>query len=288
MKRMNYIVVLLLALVSCLNASSQDLFHKDWTWKYEREDMFQDTYYRFSMAFGDEVEANGHIWHEFKTISSQCCIRDYNTGEWYEENYFDLPCVKCYYVREEDGKWYVLCNNEGFDIEYKEQFQNTEEFSEKLIYDFNCQAGESFVALEFETQCDVEVEVKENFTVKVDGIDRRCITYSYDNFYVVEGIGPFVGVLTGLKNMFLAGWGDHIYNYMPAHGFAPFLKDVVDNSGKSILDGIVYPQVGIGLTPHDEKETNPKVYDLFGREIVNPVPGSVYIKSGRKYIFRQK
>lgn len=283
MREIKVLIVLMLVLVSYPNMLAQDMFRKDWTWKYEREDRFQDTYYRFSMTFGDEVEANGHLWHEFKTISSQCCIRDYETGEFYEENYFDLPCTKCYYVREENGEWYVLCYADGCDIETQERFLETKQFTEELIYDFNCNLGESFVALEYETICCTDIIVNDNFMVNIDGVERRCLSYSFIPFYVIEGIGPLAGILAGLKAVFFTGWGDHIRQDMPQHGFAPHLVDVVDSSGVSILDKVL-PQLGIEPTFPDPKIASGIKYDIFGREIENPTPGTLYIQSGRKYI----
>lgn len=291
MKGLNYLTVLLLALVSCLSASSQDLFHKDWIWNYQVLDWYYDADYRFSMAFGNEVEINGKLWHEFKTISSQCCLRDYETGIFYEDEYFDLPCVKCYYVREENGCWYTLCRKGGSYIESSEEFQNSTEFGERLIYDFNCQPGESFIAMEYQMMCETEIVVHKTFMVCIDGTERRGLTYSWHGFgensplIIIEGIDPSWGILCGLNAALEAGTGFVAHPNMPEHGLSPGLQNVVDEYGNVIfedLEDVIITNI-TSVTEEQNCDWNSK-YDFFGREISNPAPGTIYIQSGRKYI----
>ena len=70
-------------------------------------------------------------------------------------------------------------------------------------------------------------------------------------------------------------------------GFARCFNRLTDSSGNVIYAGknIEVPSFA-GLADTGIEAEHPVVYDLFGREIADPQPGTVYIRNGRKFVQR--
>ncbi|MBD5291198.1 MAG: hypothetical protein HDS24_03885 [Bacteroides sp.] len=149
---------------------------------------------------------------------------------------------------------------------------------EMPLYDYSLKPGDQWKMLD-------GIIGLEDYTVLscgeeiIDASPSRTITLShYIKF--IEGIG-----ITTLG----------CYNYLVTDipfGFdkysSPFiiefleLYSVTNSAGETIFG---YPVVSGGIDTLSEKlQTQEKTYDLFGREVRDPQPGTVYIRGGKKFV----
>ena len=95
--------------------------------------------------------------------------------------------------------------------------------------------------------------------------------------------------MKGIGNVGFGGFVIMFQKYGPAGGieYAHYLNRVYDNYGNVIYQGLKvdYPTSGIASVEADGRYDD-RMYDMMGREIRNPLPGTVYIQRGRKYIAR--
>lgn len=118
--------------------------------------------------------------------------------------------------------------------------------------------------------------------MEIDGEKR--LTYYYhmngrDEPVVVEGIG-------------ITSMGTLPYNFHPDHipeEGCPRLLEYRDADGKVIHKFADFSEVtgisGVAETEGDLSEDQ-RMFDLFGREIRDPQPGTVYVRGGRKFVAR--
>lgn len=159
---------------------------------------------------------------------------------------------------------------------------------EVLLYDFSKQRGSKFTCVGFDDSglrhgemydC---IGVDDRYIV-YDGRYLRCLDYqlvnkkiSNETFSMIEGIGNPVGLLP------FPQFGVHNPNMQNE---TARLARVLDGEGKVIYEpenvGIDKVESGNGTTT----ESDGRIYDLFGRQVTNPQPGSIYIQKGEKILW---
>ena len=227
--------------------------------------------------FGEQMELNGHEYTAFMDGEDHVYA----------------------YLRQEGPRVYIA----GDKLVIYDPF--TEEKVEKpeyLLYDFSLNPGDRFETLGFDyvgwhedseiRGCQLLAEVQRTYEKEINGRSYRY--QEYDRFVsdtenrppffndnkalvtVIEGIGPTTGYLCfpGIELRQAAGFGG---------GNITFLSSVITKDGEMLWDD----RSGVESVEADANQsTDGTIYDLYGRRVVNPLPGTIYIRDGRKYVAR--
>lgn len=160
--------------------------------------------------------------------------------------YQDSPNVQtAYAVFEKDSKVYGVYGEEN-----------------KLLMDFNLAVGDK--ANEVGTVISVDY-------IAIDNVQHKRITVDYGTYnyqsYLVEGVG-----LSSTK-----------YSAKEQTSYYDVLVSVYEN-GKCIFKDNDFTQqtTGIERSPQIEEKDNSTLYDLFGRQVLVPQKGHIYIKGGQE------
>ena len=108
-------------------------------------------------------------------------------------------------------------------------------------------------------------------------------THTHDNtFHFVSGVGN-AGDGTFFGPMFI--------DALPDNGQTAFawFNNQYDLDGNVVFEGrgMEIPKFeGVSAVASDAGNGDNRMYDLMGREISNPLPGTIYIRGGRKYVAR--
>lgn len=164
-----------------------------------------------------------------------------------------------YLVLEQDGRLYCL-----EPTEYSAGVYDTP----RLICDFNLEVGDS-AWYSHVTKVD---------TIEVRGVQRKRITLKDSrNFSIwVEGIGPLI-----------SGWPSD--EPLPSNGH---LFDIIEScyeNGELIFtrDDFFAPAVSAGISSVVADEAfDGRIYDLSGRVVEQPSANGIYIRNGRKMVWR--
>ena len=249
--------------------------------------------------FNGTEEINGKTYHQVISFrKSGFAFND--DGQTYlfdiDESYYQHEG----YIREEDGKVYTIVINanpdsevNGYDwyvlLNWRPNEEELPRIEEKLIYDFSCKEGESFVGHNVSSYMVTEVTFKVNSIEIIDINGEQCRKFNICpvdwvdfTFPMVEGIGiDGYGCLTTLNflevptcpcinyefNRVLSSEGDVQYR----------THDCFD---------IPYNVAGMDGIDADPKESDATLYDAMGRRIAAPASGQLYIKDGKKHIAR--
>ena len=202
------------------------------------------------------------------------------------------------YMRQDGDKVYLLVDGENISgIGYYNENRDWYELStgdEVLIYDFGAKEGDKYMSVSMDEHGFfyaypqmVEVCVVKADTVMVNGHERRRQYLSIwsdeqpTGYIAVEGVGINTGTVHLPQYIILAGPGSRVFHF----------DSMTDSEGNMLFTGADFnapaydagvPEVGFdtGLTPAKDN----KMYDLNGREIRNPLPGTVYIQNGEKHV----
>ena len=164
---------------------------------------------------------------------------------------------------------------------------------EVLMYDFGAKPGDKYYSTSlyplglpdhFCTFTEmVPVVIKEVDTIIVNGVKRirqRVIVDDWLERTFVEGIGINTGFF-------------YLPNYVFITGDSHWVEfdNVTDTNGNIIFSAEDFnaPAYDVGVTEvsFDTDRTQAadnKMYDMNGREIHNPMPGTVYIQNGEKHV----
>ena len=249
------------------------------TWNHTEASVYPGSYNSFdsySFYFDSPVELYGKMYHPLKDRRSE-------NGEVYA------------YMRQEGNKVYILIDGESvippFDTDSGVEYAAGDEL---LLYDFDAKVGDEYWSPSVSDSMTMPyidvltpVTVTNVDTILVNGVLRkRLMTKALGGgspeINIVEGIGPSRGYM-------------HIPLYGPLctcmHTTDAFVKDVVDADGRVIFKAAVFdapsysadvPEVGFDTGMNPVKDN--KMYDLNGREIRGPLPGTVYILNGEKHV----
>ena len=226
--------------------------------------------------------------------------------------YFDAPvemCGRTYhplkqndktfgYMRQDGDKVYLLVDGDNIsDIWYYNENRDRFELStgdEVLIYDFGAKEGDKYMTVSmdghgsFHTWSQMmEVYVVKTDTVMINGHGRRrqYLSMSEDLYFTgyiaVEGVGINIGAVHLPQYILFNSPDDRVFHF----------DSMTDAEGNVLFTGADFdapaydagvPEVGFdtGRTPAKDN----KMYDLNGREMRNPLPGTVYILNGEKHV----
>ena len=191
------------------------------------------------------------------------------------------------YVRQEGERIYVLVDGECVsELHPTRGGYVLRKGDEALVYDFS--ADEGYVYAMFGDYLSLySTTVKKTDKVLVNGVIRKRAVLTSREFsdreiIVVEGIGSNRGYMCQPQFM-CTTTGDG--------GAAIYLKNVTDAEGNVIFTAADFdapsysadvPEVGFDTGMNPVKDN--KMYDLNGREIRGPLPGTVYILNGEKHV----
>ena len=191
-------------------------------------------------------------------------------------------------MREEGGRVYFLMDDNfinyfhvsGKDLELKD--------TEVVQYDFNLKQGDKIDMFLPGNGMNTRT-IGKTFTADLKGHKVRMQEILYedgvpapvDNNYVVEGIGPFSSICLLFVQDYIMACNQTIMtlNHVEDKNTGEELINEKDIE-KAILTAKV-KEVSDGGGVKDGK-----IYDIMGREVKNPQPGSVYIQNGRKFVAR--
>ncbi len=243
--------------------------------------------------FDGAEEINGKTYHRFVSFrkSRYEYDKDYQIYLFdIDEDYYEHEG----YMREEDGKVYTLVinryPNEEFPIyEHLRCSPKTEELpyvEEKLLYDFTCKEGESYLGLNVHGEAEeITYKVESIEYVEIDGEQHllQRVTpegFDYIELPMVEGVGidSEYGCLITINFLYIPTCPcmSHIFNR------------VLSSDGKTIY-GNKNSNIPVGDFLGVDKITQPTkedaaMYDVMGRRISSAAPGQLYIQGGKKRI----
>ena len=325
MKKKQFLYPLsLLAITIAVNARETGslLINPDRVWTYKQtirnsgsdekgdysESLFTLTRYRF----GDTVEKYGREYTEWKLIDvvdggERRYASDPEDVIFMERSVEEKDSVVAY-MREEGSRVYMLLDFEELYIYDRGNDHHPryfpEEGEETILYDFAVDAGGRFSSIyggylltgmnAVNTEeitvdgspakkiCVVRDQTREKAEASAaagvewqDVLDPHMVMIVGGNY--VEGIGN-----VGPGEM--TGWMDLIHH---AAWFTPTFYNVCDSQGNIIYGQEEQPgQSGIadGRLNHDCRDGI--LYDLHGNRVVSPLPGTIYIRNGKKFVFK--
>ena len=312
---MRTILLLSTLLVSVAAQAYEPLIREDRVWEYYKCDcaFLHSVTSLTTYQFEGTQQINGKTYHQLmkKAISSW----EYDgTGDFY--NVVDSQPVNTVeaLLREEDGKVYMLVQTPSiavYDGSNGLAFtaQEVPESGEIVLYDFTqSQTESSFYAsgnfmhrrYQFEYDCPpvTKYEVVEVSNDNLGGKEftlRNCAVSELSNADdLADRFGADfaeVRVLEGIGNI---GAGSFLIPETKAElevngegssdsGF----NNLYDLSGNVIREGekIKSPTASVSDLMEDSDKSE-KMYDVYGRVINNPTPGTIYIRDGKKQIAR--
>ena len=201
-------------------------------------------------------------------------------------------------MRQEGGKVYLLLD-ENFMSRYdfyddSGQVADLSKYrdTEVLVYDFNAKEGDEFQGIYYRSvdnafYLNTAMNVYDVDEISVNGQNLRRLEISYIG-YIVEGYGAKNGncLIPQLVDC-MAGMHDYCDPELKMH-------HIIDRATREEIftyEDFSKPSVGVeeipAERPSDGVQAKPhdnKMYDLNGREIRNPLPGTVYILNGEKHV----
>ena len=230
------------------------------------------TYEHPGFHFGDQKELNGKVYNAFLDGEDRVYA----------------------YMRQDGPRVYVA--GEGLKILDRNEHEllNRDEY---LLYDFSLNPGDRFETLGFDIVGLLEdeemygelliAEVVRTYEKEINGVSYKYLDYDrfaegtrsmpdYSIITVVEGIGPLTGYLCfpGTDLLVYSGWYDT---------WDTFLTSVTTKDGGILWDD---PSGVESVEADANQSTDGAIFDLYGRRVINPLPGTIYIRDGRKYVAR--
>lgn len=196
------------------------------------------------------------------------------------------------YMRESHHQVYLYCG-ENAPTDFVINLPYTVIDDELLIYDFTLIDNTVFETLSFGESTSYQFpqnpEIMECYVIKTDLLNddnkfkeidfkllREMDTQSpYSIHYFIEGIGCIDGFLPF-----------PCIEYLKTHDFSYSfisLLSVEDEQGNIIFRPEMLSGTNDISNEHILPETS-SIFDLHGREVTNPIPGSIYIRNGKKFV----
>lgn len=273
-----------------------------YTVRLDRVWAYSEIIYHFSpyqeaihyLRFDEPVEIDGRDYYRLTQFKTKVYSYEFNeigtkinislTEDRPEE------ITKCY-LSEAEGLIYQL-GYEGKLVEDVSESEMCNNYEHCLIYDWNLVTGDYWTNTPFNQpwsmfQTDDELCVInvldsiiiEEETCKVYSLPKLCNSDFYDDGLVfIQGIGPtFNGWLGKVVPRLASGIIYGLYR----------LSYVMDADGNEIYGDSEFFNLDVGIneiTDISEYKNQNMLYDIFGRQISNPIKGSLYISGNRKLI----
>ena len=203
-------------------------------------------------------------------------------------------------MRQEGGKVYLLID-EDFIGKYdiydctKPETDAPESYigKEYLVYDFDAGKGDQYSGIAYDfTENAVflgyDIHISDVDEISVNGTTLRRQHCGFEDMVIVEGYGSNFGqCLMPQVITCITGTGDYCTQRCEMH-------HIIDRTTREEIftyEDFSKPSVGVEEIPAEQpsdgvqaKPKDNKMYDLNGREIRNPLPGTVYILNGEKHV----
>lgn len=294
----------------------EPMVREDRIWEYlESEEVSNGLGYNklTKYTFRGVTEIDGKQYHNFVCIGSSSWKMTLTPSgpEYSEFKPFADESTIVAHVREENGKvflrnphemdcWVYAPSNNRYSPFYQLEKHVLSEGEEVEVYNFNLEAGDSFLLplqpTDFRDGFAYDSRAKYKVTqIVADSDNGRTYTcmpdYDGSDNYVapdgteykfVEGVGNIgKGTFFGFEYIWLIP-DTEIYSLDTS-----IFNNQYDADGNIIYRGLnaSNPLAGIhGIPTNDAYDT--RMFDLMGREIRNPRPGTIYIQNGHKHIAR--
>lgn len=269
------------------------------------------------MKFDEHVVVNGKTYTGFGVFNSKYYRydNDDNTYILSKDVERDGPV---WLLREEEGKVYILYSGKdvssqsaltgltvetSWPISENLDMSDPEEYGESILYDFSLAEGEKIRlplwsdVLKPEESYVFEVSYGEELLIGEEECRVQFFNDARDSSTAgsgpkqygpgsghslpcaIEGIGiTYNGCLPYYSILLLSGQ-DYDNSYSP--GPESYLRCVMDANG-NVLYGTDSPASIPGMQTEDS--LNDITYDVLGRRVSSTVPGSVYIRGGKKFV----
>ena len=245
--------------------------------------------YFVEMGYGEKTEYNNKVYWQFSAKRhGQGRPVDQSDGtSCFEVDWYELGPMPEWLIREEGDVVYQVIPEAGRSSYLCELLTGDDDVSnfdwEMPLYDYSLEPGDQWTMLDRASTL-IDCPVDSCGEEIIDGSPSRTLIM-FDptlNIKFIEGIG-----ITSLG----------CYNYMVTNVpvcFGPhnssFIIELLElysvtNSTGEIVYGNRVVSGGID-TLSDKLQTQEKTYDLFGREVSDPQPGTVYIRGGKKFVAR--
>ena len=244
------------------------------------------------MGYGEKTEYNNKVYWKFSAKrEGQGRLVDQSDGTCcFEVDWDELGPMPEWLIREEgDVVYQVIPEAYRSSYLYKQLTGDDDPPStfdwEMPLYDYSLNSGDKWALLDGYFGL-LEHTVDSCGEEIIDGSPSCAINFKMDpgseNIKLIEGIGI---INFGCYNFLVTGFPIGYMYYRPP--FVDALWDLysVTNSAGEIIYGNRVVSGGID-TLGDKLQTQEKTYDLFGREVSDPQPGTVYIRGGKKFVAR--
>ncbi len=255
-------------------------------WKYKSSggltpDVKGDYIIHHFIRFGGEVSVNGYTYRRNVIFRKMKYLHDWETDSRTLVEDLELNQTVCF-MREEVGKVYTLASSKDLSC-VTNIGEDTSDYYDALMYDWTKKDGDTWDYLGLSVEAS-PIVVRDKTPVKIEGEECRVITFDgQSNIDFVEGIGTTYNGSIGKFTIFLVSATYWVNDYEP--GYQSILECVYDADGE-VIYGHDSP-VGVKLAGADtESKQSGVIYDLMGRRVDSPQPGSVYVRDGKKFVGR--
>lgn len=201
-------------------------------------------------------------------------------------------------MREEENRVYLYVSMNKSVVPVPVAKVEDEDFEgDVLIYDYSLNKGDTYTSIGFDNLghldgVKLEIKIVDAYTITNSGQSYNCQEVSYANYdtadpdvfkpewfgqyQIVEGVGY-------LKDGRLPFPTMGIYAPSGPYGESYSIYTVRDKEGNVIYAS---DRAGIDSVNADAYATDDAIYDLFGRRVETPAPGSLYIINGKKVLWK--
>ena len=305
--------------------ANEPMVREDRVWEY-RGDYFlpgEHGIVYHLMRFNGGMEVNGHEYHCFELFKStfyeSVVHEDGYSYEFSREENRDYPK---FLLREEPGKVYILTEvfnagkgtyedivqiNDDEKLNAIQGNSGGSEYREFLLYDFTKAEGEihplpNWLAVDQDYELDryncfliyddpVTIDdndcrarhfkISEENEFKPEWSNHKLASYGIQ---IIESIGvTYNGCLPYFSPFEYLGM---MYDSSKLPYRESRLEKVYDAGGNVIFNRTENSEVGVKVTTEIKPNNSDEIYDIMGRRIDRALPGSVYIRDGKKFVGR--
>jgi len=198
-----------------------------------------------------------------------------------------------YFLRAANGRVYVLTLDDQIFVSQtsvKDSFDPTvapERYGEFLRYDFTLVDGDMFFLPCGGNMGEIfQTTVQIDEPVQVNGKDRKTLSFIAEPGSMGIYPGQVIDGIGATKDGDMVIFGPPYSTGMPNNSYAACDGSILKCVYSSWDDCPIYgsmPTVGVSLTEADPSESG-IIYDMMGRRVERVLPGSVYVRDGKKFV----
>lgn len=193
------------------------------------------------------------------------------------------------HIRQEGAKTFIRLDdcpylNPYYFLNRSDELQKIlDDYEEVVLFDFDAKPGDKYLGYACDLNKNWSIDTVSVIDVEEIELNGKSLTKQtlsfpvvggWHNLEVIEGIGCIDGCFFA---PFTTAADNGIFS------IETLVTCVKDRSTGEVLYS--YDSVGISNIEADGRYDD-RMYDLMGREIRNPLPGTVYIQRGRKFVSR--